>query len=161
MNILVLCTGNSARSILLESILNTEGKDRVQAYSAGSQPAGRVHPHSLILLDSMGHDISSASSQSWDAYASDDAPIMDVVITVCASAAGETCPLWPTKEGQAPITIHWGVDDPAKAEEPEWEAAFQTAYARLHKRATAFLAEPFEDMDRDALKALLTRVGSL
>ena len=87
MNILVLCTGNSARSILLESILNAEGKGRVTAYSAGSQPAGRVHPQSLILLDALGHDTFHASSQSWDDYATDDAPIMDVVITVCRQEA--------------------------------------------------------------------------
>ena len=95
MNILVLCTGNSARSILLESILNTESVGRVRAFSAGSQPAGQVHPQSLKLLEEKGHDITHARSKSWDEFAADDAPLMDIVITVCGSAAEETCPVWP------------------------------------------------------------------
>ena len=95
MNILVLCTGNSARSILLESILNTQCPGRVRAFSAGSQPTGKVHPQSLRLLAEKGHDTSRARSKSWDEFSADDAPIMDMVITVCGSAAGETCPMWP------------------------------------------------------------------
>ena len=102
MNILVLCTGNSARSILLESILNTESVGRVRAFSAGSQPAGEVHPQSLKLLEEKGHDTTHARSKSWDEFAADDAPLMDIVITVCGSAAEETCPVWPG----APVRSH-------------------------------------------------------
>lgn len=155
MNILVLCTGNSARSILLESILNVEGRGRVTAFSAGSQPAGKVHPQSLVLLGQKGHPTDGARSKSWDEFAESDAPQMDAVITVCASAAGETCPIWPG----APVRAHWGVEDPAKAEEADWEPAFDAAYAALHRRAMAFLDLPFEAMETDELKEALDRVG--
>jgi arsenate reductase len=155
MNILVLCTGNSARSILLESILNTESVGRVRAFSAGSQPAGRVHPQSLKLLEEKGHDITHARSKSWDEFAADDAPLMDMVITVCGSAAGETCPVWPG----APVRSHWGVDDPAAAPEAEWDTAFNTAYDRLEARALALLDMNFETMEQGELKATLDRIG--
>ena len=143
MNILVLCTGNSARSILLESILNTEGAGRVRAYSAGSQPTGKVHPQSLVLLTEKGHDTREARSKSWDEFAADDAPTMDMVITVCGSAADEVCPVWPG----APVRAHWGVEDPARAEKANWEVAFATAYDALERRAKALLDLPFETMD--------------
>lgn len=155
MNILVLCTGNSARSILLESILNEEGMGRVHAFSAGSQPAGRVHPQSFKLLEELGHDTSEARSKPWDEFAAPDAPEMDMVITVCASAAGETCPIWPG----APVRAHWGVDDPAAAPEDQWEDAFRAAYDILHRRATALLKLPVETMDAGELKAALDRIG--
>lgn len=155
MNILVLCTGNSARSILLESIFNTESLGRVRAFSAGSQPAGRVHPQSLKLLEEKGHDTTHARSKSWDEFAADDAPLMDMVITVCGSAAGETCPMWPG----APVRAHWGVEDPAKAPEPEWEAAFIEAYDKLEARALALLDMNFETMEQGELKATLDRIG--
>lgn len=155
MNILVLCTGNSARSILLEYLLNDLGKGRVTAYSAGSQPAGKVHPQSITPLESLGHDMSVARSKSWDEFAADDAPEMGAVITVCASAAGETCPIWPG----APVRAHWGVDDPAKASEADWQEAFDTAYAILKRRAEAFLAQDIENMDNSALKAALDAAG--
>ena len=155
MNILVLCTGNSARSILLESILNTESVGRVRAFSAGSQPAGRVHPQSLKLLEEKGHDTTHARSKSWDEFAADDAPLMDMVITVCGSAAGETCPVWPG----APVRSHWGVDDPAAAPEAEWDTAFNTAYDRLEARALALLDMNFETMEQGELKATLDRIG--
>ncbi|MEO0371805.1 MAG: arsenate reductase ArsC [Pseudomonadota bacterium] len=157
MNILVLCTGNSARSILLESILNTESQGRVTAFSAGSQPAGKVHPQSLVLLDQKGHATDTARSKSWDEFATADAPKMDAVITVCASAAGETCPIWPG----APVRAHWGVDDPAKADEADWEEAFNLAFDALHRRAVAFLDLPFEAMEVDELKEALDRIGEL
>ena len=131
MNILVLCTGNSARSILLESILNHDGAGRVRAFSAGSQPAGRVHPESLKLLASLGHDTSHARSKSWDEFAAPGAPQMDAVITVCGSAAGEACPIWPG----APIRAHWGVEDPAAAPAPDRPAAVRAAYEILLRRA--------------------------
>jgi protein-tyrosine-phosphatase len=155
MNILVLCTGNSARSILLESILTHRSDARIMAYSAGSQPAGRVHPQSLRLLAQKGYPIDGLSSQSWDDYTNDDAPHMDAVITVCGSAAGETCPMWPG----APLRAHWGVEDPAAASEPDWEAAFEDAYARLYKRAMTFIDLPFEDMSSDILQQKLTQIG--
>lgn len=157
MNILVLCTGNSARSILLESIFNTLGAGRTRAYSAGSNPTGKVHPQSLVLLNELGHDVSGAGSKSWDEFAEADAPEMDIVITVCASAAGETCPIWPG----APVRAHWGVEDPAAADQPEWDKAFRTAYITLEKRAKALLELPFEDMKPAELSEQLKRIGEI
>ncbi len=157
MNILVLCTGNSARSILLESIFNTLGKGRVAAYSAGSNPTGQVHPQSLVLLKDENHDTTGARSKTWDEFALPNAPQMGIVITVCASAAGETCPIWPG----APVRCHWGVDDPAKADEADWETAFNTAYKTLKKRAEALLAIEFEKLDAPALTAELRKIGEL
>lgn len=157
MNILVLCTGNSARSILLEAILNTEGAGRVSAYSAGSQPSGKVHPYSLTLLAARGYDTREAQSKSWDVFALPDAPKMDAVITVCASAAGETCPIWPG----APVRAHWGVEDPAAAAEADWPAAFETAYRLLHKRARAFLDALADTPTPKDLKSALDAVGTL
>ena len=157
MNILVLCTGNSARSILLESIFNTYGGERIKAWSAGSKPTGEVHPQSLKLLDQLGHDRSSACSKSWDTFAVPDAPVMDLVITVCGSAAGETCPVWPG----APLRAHWGVDDPAAAEEQNWDQAFIRAYETLEKRAHALLALKFEAMSPGKLQSALNAIGKL
>ncbi|MCV6586544.1 MAG: arsenate reductase ArsC [Marinibacterium sp.] len=156
MNILVLCTGNSARSILLEHILNQAGQGRVRAWSAGSQPTGQVHPQSLTLLGDKGYDLSDARSKSWDEFAADGAPEMDLVITVCGSAAEETCPMWPG----APLRAHWGVEDPAAAAEADWDAAFATAYDILSRRAKAFLALPL-DGDRDALADDIRKIGAL
>ena len=157
MNILVLCTGNSARSILLESIFNTLGAGRIRAYSAGSCPTGKVHPQSLVLLGELGQDTNGARSKSWDEFAAADAPEMDIVITVCASAAGETCPVWPG----APVRSHWGVEDPAAAEQPEWDQAFRTAYTTLEKRAKALLELPFETMNATELTQQLKRIGEI
>ncbi len=156
MNILVLCTGNSARSILLEAILNRDGADRVTAFSAGSHPTGRVHPEARRLLRAEGHDTARLRSKGWDIFAETGAPVMDAVITVCGSAAGETCPVWPG----APVRAHWGVDDPAAAPETDWPAAFRAAYDILGHRAEQMLAAPFETMDRPAFQALLNRIGS-
>lgn len=157
MNILVLCTGNSARSILLESIFNTLGAGRVRAYSAGSNPTGKVHPQSLVLLNELGHGTAGARSKSWDEFAAEDAPEMDVVITVCASAAGETCPVWPG----APVRAHWGVEDPAAAVQPDWDAAFRAAYATLEKRAKVLLEMPVETMSPADLAQQLKRIGEI
>ncbi len=157
MNILVLCTGNSARSILLESLLNTLGAGRVMAYSAGSNPSGRVHPQSLVLLAEKQHDTSGARSKSWDEFGTETAPEMDLVITVCGSAAQEECPMWPG----APLRTHWGVEDPAAASEPDWDQAFRTAYTVLEKRARAFLALEFEHMSKDVLNVELSRIGDI
>jgi len=157
MNILVLCTGNSARSILLEALINSLSAGRLQAYSAGSDPAGNVHPQSLKLLSEHGHDTSLARSKSWDEFATSDAPKMDMVITVCGSAAAETCPMWPG----APVRAHWGVEDPAAAAEPDWDPAFRTAYDILKKRASALMEQPFETLSTQELSAELKRIGNL
>jgi len=149
LNILVLCTGNSARSILLEHILGAD--PRVSAFSAGSQPAGRVHPAAIRLLGEKGFDTSAARSKSWDEFGTPDAPRMDAVITVCGSAAGETCPIWPG----APVRAHWGVEDPAAADEADWPLAFAAAFDQLNTRAQAFLALPIETYDGAALNAAL------
>jgi len=155
MNILVLCTGNSARSILLESLLTHRSNGRIQAYSAGSKPSGKVHPQSITLLAREGFPTENLTSQSWDDYAIADAPVMDAVITVCGSAAGEECPMWPG----APVRAHWGVEDPAAADEADWEEAFNLAYTRLGKRAAAFLALPVEEYDSATLQKHLTEIG--
>ncbi len=157
MNILVLCTGNSARSILLESILTHKSDGRITGFSAGSTPSGKVHPQSLILLAEKGYPTDGLRSKSWDEFGTDDAPQMDIVITVCGSAAAEECPYWPG----APIRVHWGVEDPAAAAEPDWDAAFNTAYDQLHTRAMAFLALDTDGMDQATLTKELTRIGTL
>lgn len=157
MNILVLCTGNSARSILLECLLNDLGAGRVTAFSAGSRPSGQVHPQSLVLLGAKGVDTSALRSKSWDEFADEGAPVMDAVITVCGSAAAEECPFWPG----APVRAHWGVEDPAAAAKRDWDNAFQTAHDILERRARAFLAHPVESMDSAALKQALIDAGAV
>ena len=156
MNILVLCTGNSARSILLESILNHRSDGRVSAWSAGSRPAGQVHPQSLELLKAKGFPIEGLTSQSWDDYAKPDAPQMDAVITVCGSAAGEECPYWPG----APLRAHWGIEDPAAAPVDSQPEAFQVAYDLLSAKADRLLALPFEEMSREDVQTVLNKIGS-
>ncbi len=156
MNILVLCTGNSARSILLEAILNRYGADQgIRAWSAGSHPAGRVHPQSLALLAAKGFPTEALRSKSWDEFAVSDAPHMDAVITVCSSAAGETCPFWPG----APVRAHWGVEDPAAAPAAQQPEAFAEAFDILSARAAAFLALPAERRLAPHLSAELSRIG--
>ena len=156
MNILVLCTGNSARSIPLESILNKMGAGHVTAYSAGSKPAGRVHPDALTLLEQKSYPTDGLRSKSWDEFAGADAPQMDLVVTVCGNAANETCPIWPG----APLRAHWGVEDPAAVEDAnERMASFQTAYDTLKRRARAFLELDAPDISRDQLSKDLARIG--
>lgn len=154
LNVLVLCTGNSARSILLEHILTHKSAGRIRAYSAGSNPTGQVHPQSLTLLTTRGYDVSAARSKSWDEFALPDAPEMDAVITVCGSAADEVCPVWPG----APTRAHWGVEDPARAAERDWQQAFETAYDALNARAEALFAQPFETYDRAELQSALSKI---
>lgn len=154
LNILVLCTGNSARSILLESILNHTSDGRIKAYSAGSNPTGKVHPQSLKLLSQLGHDISGARSKSWDEFAKPQAPVMNMVITVCGSAAAETCPIWPG----VPLRTHWGVEDPADCT-TDCEQAFRSAYDILARRASKLRALPLEEMDTAALKDAVAQIG--
>ncbi len=154
-NILVLCTGNSARSILAEAIFNRDGGEWVKAYSAGSNPTGLVHPEALRLLAAKGLPVRGYRSKSWDEFAAPGAPRMDLVITVCAAATGELCPVWPG----APLNCHWGVDDPASAPPDQIDAAFHIAYHSLSARINAFLALPFETLDGDSLQARLDRIG--
>ncbi|KJZ20173.1 arsenate reductase ArsC [Loktanella sp. S4079] len=156
MNILVLCTGNSARSILLESILSHRSNGRIRAWSAGSKPAGKVHPQSLTLLAEHGFPTDGLKSQSWDDFATDDAPKMDAVITVCGSAAAEECPYWPG----APVRAHWGVEDPAAATPDDWKNAFEAAYAQLDARAQSLFALPFETFSQSELHAALNKIGA-
>ena len=157
-NVLFLCTGNSARSILAEAILNREGKGRFKAYSAGSNPAGRVHPYSLDLLALMDHPTENLRSKNWEEFSGPDAPKLDFVFTVCDNAAGETCPVWP---GQ-PITAHWGIPDPAAVtgSEAEKRAAFTEAYRMMLNRNSPFLALPLESIDKMSLQSRLRDIGA-
>lgn len=150
--VLVLCTGNSARSILGEALLNLRGAGRVRAVSAGSRPVGAPNPHALALLEGEGIDTGFARSKSWDEFAS--GPPIDVVVTVCDSAAAETCPIWPGH----PVAAHWGLPDPAGAPEPE--RAFRATWAALGARVDALLALPLEEMTPAALGAELRRIGA-
>lgn len=147
-NVLVLCTGNSARSILGEALFNHLGKGRIRAFSAGSRPSGKVNPVALETLQKHGVPLPDARSKSWDEFATDDAPSLDFIFTVCASAAGEACPIWPGH----PATAHWGIADPAHVEPlAARQAAFEVAYGELEKRISAFLKLPLETMTRAAV----------
>jgi arsenate reductase (thioredoxin) len=156
-NVLFLCTGNSARSIIAEAILNREGRGRFKAFSAGSHPKGQVNPRTLDLLRKFNYDVSTLRSKSWGEFAQAGAPELDFVFTVCDNAAGESCPLWP---GQ-PITAHWGIPDPAAAEgsEAEIALAFKDAYRMLNRRIDLLLALPIEKLDRLVLTTRLKAIG--
>ena len=158
-NVLFLCTGNSARSILAEAILNKVGLGKFQAFSAGSQPKGQVHPEARKLLQSLGYDTSGFRSKSWNEFAKPGAPALDFVFTVCDNAAGEVCPLWP---GQ-PMTAHWGIPDPAAAtgSAAEISLAFKDAYRMLLQRIGVFAALPLRSLDRMSLQAKLKDIGRL
>ena len=157
-NVLFLCTGNSARSLIAEAILTQLGADRFRAYSAGSQPTSAPHPMTLDLLARHGHDLSAVRSKSWAEFATEDAPQMDFVFTVCDSAAAEPCPIWP---GQ-PMTAHWGLPDPAAAagSEAERALAFAQTYGALANRLGAFVNLPIASLDRLALKRQLDAIGT-
>ncbi len=158
-NVLFLCTGNSARSILAEAILGKLGAGRFRAFSAGSQPKGAVNPHALVLLQSLGYDTAGVRSKSWSEFARPGAPALDFVFTVCDNAAGESCPVWP---GQ-PITAHWGVPDPAEAtgSAAEIALAFKDAYRMLHQRVAAFAALPIRSLDALSLQQRLREIGRM
>src|SRR5215470_17156933 len=145
-NVLFLCTGNSARSIIAEAILNRVGQGRFQAFSAGSRPRGRIHPHTLDLLQQLHFDVSGLRSKSWTEFAVADAPKLDFVFTVCDNAAGETCPVWP---GQ-PTMAHWGVPDPveAKGSPAEITLAFKDVYRMLNQRIGIFTSLPIRNLER-------------
>ena len=156
-NVLFLCTGNSARSIMADAILNKVGAGNFCAYSAGSQPKGQVHPETLRLLQSLGYGTSGFRSKSWHEFAKPGAPSLDFAFTVCDNAAGETCPVWP---GQ-PMTAHWGVPDPAEAtgREAEIGLAFKDAYRMLHQRIAIFTALPLRSLGRLTLQNKLQEIG--
>ena len=158
-NVLFLCTGNSARSIIAEAILNKIGKGRFRAHSAGSQPIGQVNPNTLRLLRSLGYDTSEFRSKPWTEFARPGAPSLDFVFTVCDNAAGEACPIWP---GQ-PMTAHWGIPDPAEARgsEAEIALAFKDAYRMLHQRIGIFVALPMRSLDRLTLLSKLKDIGRI
>ena len=156
-NVLFLCTGNSARSILAEAFLNAEGKGRFHAYSAGSFPKGAVHPCALKLLEQIGLPTAGLRSKSWDEFAAPGAPRLDFIFTVCDNAAGEVCPVWP---GQ-PVTAHWGIPDPAAVEggEAVKMQAFRETLRLLENRLRLFMALPFEKLDRLKLQSHLDEIG--
>ena len=155
-NLLFLCTGNSARSIIAEAVLNKEGGGRFKAHSAGSMPKGEVNPHALSLVAALGFNASDFRSKSWDEFAKPGAPPLDFVITVCDNAAGEVCPIWP---GQ-PMTAHWGIPDPAAAEgtEAEIAAAFAEAARQLGTRIRLFLSLPHDTIDQLSLQTRLREI---
>ncbi|MBL8547025.1 MAG: arsenate reductase ArsC [Hyphomonadaceae bacterium] len=156
-NVLFLCTGNSARSVMAEAILNRDGGGKFVAYSAGSMPKGEVHPETLALLKRLNYDTSVFRSKSWDEFAKPDSPPLDFVFTVCDNAAGEVCPIWP---GQ-PMTAHWGVPDPPLASGSATDIArtFANAYGALQNRIGLFVNLPFEGLDRLSLQARLNTIG--
>ncbi len=158
-NVLFLCTGNSARSIMAEAILNKIGFGKFQAFSAGSQPKGQVHPEAMRLLQSLGFDTARFRSKSWNEFAKPGAPALDFVFTVCDNAAGEACPFWP---GQ-PMTAHWGIPDPAAAEGSvaEIALAFKDAYRTLSQRIGVFAALPIRALDQLSLQAKLKEIGRM
>jgi len=158
-NVLFLCTGNSARSIIAEAILNKIGEGKFKAYSAGSQPKGQVNPNTLRLLQKLGYDTTDYRSKSWSVFAHPGAPDLDFVFTVCDDAAGEACPVWP---GQ-PMTAHWGIPDPAAATgtDAQIAAAFNDAYRMLHRRIEAFAALPIAALDLITLQGRLRDIGRM
>jgi protein-tyrosine-phosphatase len=158
-NVLFLCTGNSARSILAEALLNHLGAGRFRAFSAGSRPAGRVNPFAVQQLTKEGLSVSDLRSKSWDEFAAPQAPTLDVIITVCDNAAGETCPVWPGHPSQG----HWGIEDPAAVEgdDEAKRAAFALAYARMERRIRRFLQLPLDALRGADLQRALDDIGRL
>jgi len=156
-NVLFLCTGNSARSILSEALLNKRAQGQFRAFSAGSHPAGRVNPYALALLQRTGHSTDGLRSKSWDEFAAPGAPELDFVFTVCDNAAGEVCPMWP---GQ-PITAHWGIPDPAAVEgtDEQKRRAFDDAFRVLERRISLFLSLPIRSLEQLVLQERLSEIG--
>ena len=158
-HVLFLCTGNSARSVIGEALLNREGKGRFRAFSAGSHPKGAVHPQTLRLLSGLGYDVSGLRSKSWDEFTGPDAPAFDFVFTVCDDAAGEACPVFTGR----PMTAHWGVPDPAAAPgtPAEIALAFDDAYRMLYRRISIFTSLPIAALDKLALGRRLREIGAM
>jgi protein-tyrosine-phosphatase len=157
LNVLFLCTGNSARSVIAEAIMNREGRGRFRAFSAGSHPKGEVNPHTLRLLEGLHYRTETFRSKSWDEFERAGAPKLDFVFTVCDDAAAEVCPIWP---GQ-PITAHWGMPDPAAVQgsPAEIAVAFADTYRMMHNRITLFMNLPLPSIDRLSLKRRLDEIG--
>jgi arsenate reductase len=157
-NVLFICTGNSARSVIAEALMNREGRGRFKAFSAGSMPTGRVNPYTRPIVESLGFAFDTFRSKSWEEFAGPGAPPLDFIFTVCDNAAGEVCPVWP---GQ-PMTAHWGVPDPAAVEGSEAQigAAFAETARLLGNRIRLFLNLPFEKLDRMSLQAELRHIGA-
>jgi arsenate reductase len=158
-NILFLCTGNSARSILAEAITNRLGVGRAKAWSAGSTPTGRVNPAALALLESLGYETGGFRSKSWDEFALPDAPMFDLIVTVCDNAAGETCPIWPGR----PMRAHWGIADPAAitGSLAAITAAFSEAHGQLRERIERLLSLPLDRLDTPAVQRELDAIGQM
>ncbi len=158
-NVLFLCTGNSARSIMAEAILNKQGRAKFRAFSAGSQPKGAIHPYTISLLQRLGHDTAGLRSKSWNEFARPGAPEFDFVFTVCDNAAGETCPIFPGK----PTTAHWGIPDPAEVRGTTAEigVAFNDAYRMLSRRIEVFTALPIASLDGISLMNKLRDIGRM
>jgi protein-tyrosine-phosphatase len=158
-NVLFLCTGNSARSVMAEAILNRTGRGKFHAFSAGSHPKGRIHPQAIRLLQSLHYDTSHLRSKSWSEFAEPGTPLLDFVFTVCDNAAGEICPVWP---GQ-PMTAHWGIPDPAEATGTPAEVAlaFKEAYRMLDRRISIFVSLPLRSLDQLSLQNKLREIGRL
>jgi arsenate reductase (thioredoxin) len=156
-NILVLCAGNSARSIMGEALFNTLGAGRFKAYSAGSHPTGRVNPYAIEQLRALGYPLEDLRSKSWDEFARPGAPQMDFVVTVCDKVAGEVCPLWPGR----PVTAHWGFADPAAVEgtDKEKRAAFAQTLRQIRTRVQLFISLPLETLDRMAIEDKMRLIG--
>lgn len=159
LNVLFLCTGNSARSILAEALMNRQAQGWFRAFSAGSMPRGQVNPHALPLVRELGFEVTDFRSKSWDEFAAPGAPRIDFVITVCDNAAGEVCPIWPG----GPITAHWGIPDPAEAtgSDEEIAVAFRQAARRLSDRIELLLALPLDALDHVSLQRELSAIGTL
>jgi arsenate reductase (thioredoxin) len=156
-NVLFLCTGNTARSIMSEALLNSIGGGRFRAYSAGSYPKGAVHPMTLELLKNNNLPVSDLRSKSWDEFEKQDSPKMDFIFTVCDNAAGEVCPVWPGR----PVSAHWGIPDPAAVggSDDDRRRAFERAYSQLLRRLTLFVNLPFSSLDEQSLKKRLGEIG--
>jgi arsenate reductase len=157
-SILILCTGNSARSIMAEALFNVLGKGHFHAYSAGSHPAGTVNPLAVERCEALGYDTSNLRSKSWDEFATPDAPQMDFVVTVCDQAAGEVCPIWPGK----PITAHWGFEDPAafKGSDDEKRKRFDKVFRQIMNRVTQFVNLPLHVLDHNTIQHEMREIGA-
>lgn len=158
-NVLVLCTGNSARSILGEALINTLGKGRFRAFSAGSHPGGTVNPFAIEQLRAIGYPTVGLRSKSWDEFAAPGAPHMDFVFTVCDKAAGEMCPIWPGH----PMTAHWGFEDPAAVQGPDANKrrAFAQVFHQIRNRVQSFIALPLDELDEAAIKREIAKIGEM
>jgi arsenate reductase (thioredoxin) len=159
-NVLFLCTHNSARSVMAEALLNTIGKTRFHAFSAGSKPSGRVNPFALEMVRSIGYVTENIRSKSWDEFALARAPLMDIVITVCDNAAGETCPIWPARDGKAPATAHWGFPDPSDTtgSDIDKRRAFDKVFHAIRRQIELLVELPVAKLERSALTKELQRI---